>query len=370
MASSNSTVTPSKLLHIDAIQTVAPGRMAKPGQSRRISVVAPVGLGILRSHLRIVLYYKKARKESALDVAAWIKESLNAMTPDMPVLAGRLRRDSEGDGFWEVKFNDAGVRLVQASAEMTMSEFLESEERDGREAQLAYWVDVDQENPYYSALFYVQVTQFQGDGYSIGISCSVLLADPLFLTRFLKFWAQTQTQMLAQGQLSKNPIFHLSNFQRPGGPSRIKFTPLDSTPTKPITTTTILFKVARARVLGSPSYTKLATHCLKEVMQKMEGMAVANFSLIINDHAGELKVESCRAKGLAQSNETFNDAFSKVWWDELGIEDIAFSEANKPVHVSYHVVSPPDEGLVMVMLPSDREDSLDLIISTTIPKKI
>ncbi|XP_010933591.1 hydroxycinnamoyltransferase 1 [Elaeis guineensis] len=369
MASSNSTVTPSKLLHIDSIQTVAPGRMTKPGQSRRISVVAPVGLEILRSHLRIVLYYKKAR-ESVLDVATRTRESLHAMMPDVPVLAGRLRRDSEGDGFWEVKFNDAGVRWVQASAEMTMSEFLESEERDGREAQLAYWVDVDQENPYYSALFYVQVTQFQGDGYSIGISCSVLLADPLFLTRFLKLWAQTHTQMLAHDQQTKNPIFHLSYFQRPGRLSRIKSTPLDSTPTKPITTTTILFKVARARVQGSPSYTKLATHCLKEVMQKMEGKTVANFSLIINDHAGELKVESCSTEGLAQSNETFNDAFSKVWWDELGIKDMAFSEANKPVHVSYHVVSPPDEGLVMVMLPSDREDSLDLIISTTIPKKI
>lgn len=159
MATPGSSVTPSKLLHIDAIQTVAPGSMAKPGRSRRISVVPSVGLGgILRSHLRIVLYYKKAsEEESALVVAGRIKESLCAAMADVPVLAGRLRRNSEGDGFWEIKFNDAGVRLVQASAEMTMSEFLDSEERDGREAQLAYWVDVDGEDPIYSALFYMQV---------------------------------------------------------------------------------------------------------------------------------------------------------------------------------------------------------------------
>ncbi|XP_008798819.2 uncharacterized protein LOC103713604 [Phoenix dactylifera] len=373
MAAPNSTPTPSRLLHVEAMQTVTPGRMAEAGQSRRISVASPLRPEILQSRLRIILYYKKAGEEesaSAAVVAAWIKETLSAAIADEPLLAGRLRRDDEGDGCWEIKFNDSGVRLVQASAEMTMSEFLGSTERDSREGQLAYWVDVDKENPQYSALFYIQVTQFQGDGYSIGISCSLFLADPLFLARFLKSWAQTHTQMLAQGQLSTNPIFHLGYFQRPGRPNRIKSTPLDSIPVSPASTTTMLFKVGRARDQGSPSCNELAILCLKEATQRMEGKDISNFTLIINDHAGDLKVESCSTKGSTQLSKPFNGAISVVWWDELGIEEMAFNQGNLPIHVSYRVVSCADEGHVMVMLPSDEEDSSDLMISAIIPKKI
>ncbi|KAG1362124.1 hypothetical protein COCNU_10G003430 [Cocos nucifera] len=39
---------------------------------------------------------------------------------------------------------------------MTMSEFLESAERDGREAELVHWVDVDKKDLYDSAPFYIQ----------------------------------------------------------------------------------------------------------------------------------------------------------------------------------------------------------------------
>ncbi|XP_010919745.1 uncharacterized protein [Elaeis guineensis] len=371
MAAPNSNPTPAKLLHIDALQTVAPARMAKPGQSRRISVADPFRPEILQSYLQIILYYKKAREEeSASVVAAWIKESLNVAVADEPLLAGRLWRDDEGDGRWEIKFNDAGVRLVQASAEMTMAEFLGSKERDGREGQLAYWVDVDKENPRYSALFYIQVTEFQGDGYSIGISCSLLLADPLFLARFLKSWAQTHSQMLAQGQISTNPLFHLGYFQRPGRPTHIKSTPLDSISTNPAPTTTMLFKVARARDQGSPSYNELAILCLMEATKRIEGKATSNFTLIVSDHAGDLKIESCSTEGLDQINKSFSGAFSVVWWDELGIEEMAFDQGNRPIHAFYRVVSCVDEGHVIVMLPSDEEDSSDLMISTTIPKKI
>ncbi|EHA8591103.1 hypothetical protein COCNU_scaffold033492G000010 [Cocos nucifera] len=346
--------------------------MAKPGQSRRISVAAPFRPEVLQNHLQIILYYKKAREEeSASVVAAWIKESLNVAIADEPLLAGRLRRDDEGDGCWEIKFNDSGVRLVQASAEMTMSEFLGSKERDGREGQLAYWVDLDKENPRYSALFYIQVTQFQGDGYSIGISCSLLLADPLFLARFLKSWAQTHTQMLAQGQLSMNPMFHLDYFKRSGRPTHIKSIPLDcSISTNPTPTTTMLFKVARARDQGSPSYNELAILCLKEATQRIEGRATSNFTLITSDHAGDLKVESCGTKGLDQISKSFGGAFSVAWWDELGIEEMTFDQGNRPIHASYRVVSCADEGHVIVMLPSDEEDSTGLMINTTILKKI
>lgn len=103
----------------------------------------------------------------------------------------------------------------------------------------------------------------------------------------------------------------------------------------------------------------------------IEGKAASNFTLIINDHGGDLKVvESCSAKGSAQFGKSFRGALSVAWWDELGIEEIAFDQENRPIHVSYLIVPCTDEGHVMVMLPLDEEDSSDLMIGTTISKKI
>ena len=79
---------------------------------------------------------------------------------DHPEMAGRLRRHA--DGSWEVKLNDAGVRLVEATAEVTLDEFLEAVQDKDRarswEAALAPWVDVNVEDPDVSALVYVQVS--------------------------------------------------------------------------------------------------------------------------------------------------------------------------------------------------------------------
>ena len=65
----------------------------------------------------------------------------------------RLRR--RADGSWEVKLNDTGVRLVLATAEATVDDFVGA--GAGREAALAPWTDVDAEDPDMCALCFVQV---------------------------------------------------------------------------------------------------------------------------------------------------------------------------------------------------------------------
>jgi hypothetical protein len=78
-------------------------------------------------------------------VAVWVKESLSAALVDQPEMAGRLRRRGDGDGddgrLWEVKLRDTGVRLVQASVEATMSEFLEARgvDRERRQTKANTW---------------------------------------------------------------------------------------------------------------------------------------------------------------------------------------------------------------------------------------
>ncbi|CAL9086859.1 Transferase family [Musa troglodytarum] len=343
-----------RMLHVDAIQTAPPGKVTAPGQARRISTAAPLGPEVLQSRFQAVWYYTKAGEESPLAIAAWIKESLSAALPGHPVLSGRLRRD---DG-WEVKFNDSGVRLVQATAETTMSEFLASEDRNGREAHLAYWEDVDVQSPNFSALFYIQVTQFRGDGYSIGISCSLLLADPLFLTRFLNSWAQTHTQM----RLSKSPMFHLSYFQRPDRSRHLKSVELESSPVhSPSSTTTMLFKGDRDAI--TRSYGQLAVACLREATRRLHVEAAPGFCLLISDHGGELRVEPRANPSQGSSAE----ALDVVWWDQLGVEELILVQGSKPVHVSCRIVSSGDGRLVVVMIPPDAEGDPKVVVSVTLP---
>ncbi|KAJ8512201.1 hypothetical protein OPV22_002635 [Ensete ventricosum] len=342
--------SPPRMLHVDAIQTAPPGKVTAPGQTRWISTAAPLRPEVLQSRFQAVWYYTKAGEESPLAIAAWIKESLSAALPGHPVLSGRLRRD---DG-WEVKFNDSGVRLVQATAETTMSEFLASKDRNGKEAHLAYWEDVDVQSPNFSALFYIQVTQFQGDGYSIGISCSLLLADPLFLTRFLNSWAQTHTRM----RLSKSPMFHLSYFQRPGRLRRLKSVELESSLVHS-PSTTMLFKADRDAI--TRSYGQLAAACLREATRRLHVEAAPVFCLMISDHRSELRVEPCANPSLGSSDE----ALEVVWWDQLGVEELILVQGNKPVHVSCRIVSSGDGRLVVVM--PDVEGDPKVLVSVTLP---
>lgn len=165
-----------KELHIEAIQTIVPCRVTEPGRRlRRITAAAAnananantnaYSAPLFQSRLRVVLYYRSAgKKESAWTVAAWMKESLGAALAEIPEFAGRLQRAGvgEGEGGWEVKLNDAGVRIVHAAVtEVSMAEFLEAVTAEAdREEQLAYWVDVDGDSPLYSALLYMQVSTY------------------------------------------------------------------------------------------------------------------------------------------------------------------------------------------------------------------
>ncbi|WOL06103.1 hypothetical protein Cni_G14835 [Canna indica] len=353
----------AKMLHVDAIQTATPGKVTAPGQARRISA-APGALRpeLLQSRFQAVLYYSKAsEKESPLDVAAWMKVSLSAALPDHPVLAGRLRRDGEDGEGWEVKFNDSGVRLVQATAEVSMAELMNSGDVRDKESKLAYWEEVDMEMPNFSALFYIQVTQFEGDGYTIGISCSLLLADPLFLANFLKSWARTHAQMLAQGRLTESPIFHLSYFERRDHPHHIKSTKLESNPTDSSSpsSSTMLFKVNRN--LDAQSYDAFATACLQETTERLGAKPVPNFYLMISDHATGLKIEPCADASPRSSSR----ALDVAWWDQFGLDELVFAGTNKPLHVSCQVVSRVDGCLAMVMIP---EGQMECVVSVTLPK--
>ncbi|XP_042408677.1 uncharacterized protein LOC121998034 [Zingiber officinale] len=360
-AAAAAAAAPRKQIHIDVIQSVMPVAVTPPGRSQRLSTTGgPLRPELLQSRVRIVLYYDDKGSATPATVGAWIKESLSAALATEPVMAGRLRRENDGSGRWEVKFNDCGARLVQATAEASMAEFM-SGDGDRWEAHLAHWVDVDEENPNFSALFYVQVTQFHGGGFSIGISCSLLLADPFFLGHFLQSWARTHAAMLSHGQLTDSSIFHLAYFQRPGQSNHLKSIDLGlSSNSNPSAANTTLLFAANPE---TDNVCQIADNYFQVATRRLRKKDLSNYSLIVSDHSGDKIVETHTIMSPNVIDETVSGAQEEGWVKQLGLEKMCFVGGNDPIRISCQIISCVDDGLVMIIMPPKKA----WLISVTVP---
>jgi len=407
--------TAPMLIHVESLQTAVPMRMAGAGKSLPIAVSGPpLTAAELQRRFRAVLYYRGAGAEAeaaARERAAWVKESLCAALVDHPEMAGRLRRrgdggnDDDDDGrLWEVKLRDTGVRLVQASVEATMAEFLEARgvDRERKEAALALWTDVDVHEPdicaplfmqaqssvtsnnysqvsevatrcnnIFPVLILLQLTRFSDGGYAVGVSCSLLLADPLSLIGFLKSWARKNAEMQAQSKHVAHPVIQYTHYiQSPGAAKRVKSgtstlgiatTAADDSTT---TTTTVLF--------GAPDTTSdhraLAAACVGMASKRLGGAKEPpRFTVMARDSSKGLHVQTCCGTVGYGDREACHGhghglAARVAQWSEAGLEDLAL-EGSKPVHVSYSISSSADEGLVVVMPAGGAQ----LLISVTVP---
>jgi len=162
---------PARHVHIEALQTALPTRAVEPGRARPVSVdaAAPLPAAALQRRARVVLYYGAVAAADApapwsQEEALLVRESLSEAVADHPEMAGRLRRrraDGSGGSSWEVKLNDAGVRLVLATVEAAVDDFVgagvDEEDRERWEAALAPWTHVDADDPDMCALCFVQV---------------------------------------------------------------------------------------------------------------------------------------------------------------------------------------------------------------------
>lgn len=71
------------------------------------------------------------------------------------------------------------------------------------------------------------MTNFESGGYSIGLSCSILIADIFLDTDFLTKWAQIQSS-LAHSQTVPKPIFHLPSLKQDNGNFFVELSRSDS----------------------------------------------------------------------------------------------------------------------------------------------
>ncbi|CAN6461097.1 unnamed protein product [Victoria cruziana] len=342
-------------LHMQAMQTVVPAKATEPGLRHRIKIGGRSSRELFTEHMSIIFYYKQMWEpdKDGLMMGGWIKESLTMALPDLPVLAGRI----DAEDHCTVKCNDAGVRLLYAQGNCRLKDWQEGVAKNrNMEAQLAYWKDVDGDRPQNSPLCYVQMTNFQGEEFSIGITCSLLVADPLILTNFTKTWSEHHLQLAPKStDSSKLPLFY-----RPILPSA----------------NTKKFSMAmhdgRCESSHVDSLEVLASLCYDKAKHNSAGETSAVFSLFCSDEKGSRNVSLCLTaediRSLPEEQIEICQGLAATNWDAFGPYEVDFQGNNKPVQVSYLMEPFHGEGAVIIMGSGDDSAS-DRFIGVAVPQK-
>lgn len=187
-----------------------------------------------------------------------------------------------------------------------------------------------------------QVTNFSCEGYSIGISCSLLLIDPFALTTFLKNWSNIHNNIISKPNATKIPTFYL--------PHHGKSYPfqLMGPNTFNNAAETVIFKIP-TKILDSDM--NLAARCVDEAEREIGRKVAPNLSLFFKVPHEDAKVETCSREGLLkdQGCDDFKGLTCVRTWDELELKNVCFNEGKKPIYVSCWINSLVDEGSVLAV---------------------
>ncbi|KAK1288479.1 hypothetical protein QJS10_CPB19g00882 [Acorus calamus] len=231
----------------------------KPGKTYPLSILDhSMGLHTLR----LVFYYKPMTTTSGPIDRERLKESLSDCLSHYPAVTGRLFRSEEGN--WIVKCNDAGVRLMDATVDATVDEWLETVGGDEEVERMTYWEDPLEDVSVWSP-FYIQFNKFNDGGLAIGLSCPHMHVDPTCATLIIKAWSDCHRL----APIIHPPFFHppaliprpnpnLSTASAAFYDSKSKHpNPLNNTTPPPMSTATFRFSDASVKKLLS----ELTPHC-------------------------------------------------------------------------------------------------------------
>nr|KYP67116.1 hypothetical protein KK1_013439 [Cajanus cajan] len=279
----------SRSSQIVAMMSVPPLKVTEPRQVRKV-LVSEDHVSAIQGCYQIVMYYEMMREEEhGRCLAGWIVESLAMVLLDHPLLAGRLHTRDHSS--FEIVSNDSGVRLLEACYPTTLSHFLELNKKEhDLEADLVFWNEIDAQYPQFSPLSYV--TNFECGGYSIGISCSLLLADAFLFENFLAKWAEIHTKMSHQREKIETPIFYHARLKNP------KSLPSDIIPRtqRQNGVESMVFKISEVN-LDKELWRELAMVCVEEAKQKQGTNLGWEFCLVVKESSEVMKVESLRMNG-------------------------------------------------------------------------
>ncbi|CAN1834824.1 Vesicle-associated protein 2-1 [Linum perenne] len=359
MAITKKPPTPTPKPQLQAIQTIPPSIVTHPRTTRHVSLDDHDDEKTLKGCLNIVMFYNNTSDQgSGWIVAGWMKDSLARAMNEQPLLSGRVV--GEKDGVLEIVSNDSGVRLLEATIGVRLEEFLEMEDevKGEGEAELVFWKEVDDVSPQFSPLLYVQVTNFSCGGYSIGISCSLLLADILITHNFLQKWGEIQRQIIISNSSSVNiPIFYLPNLK----PAR-SFTleAFDSTATRGQSHTLIL----KAKQQHQNETSLLVNSCAEKARHVLGSseVKVSSFRLISSSTEEEEKNVLRVKKWGAIEEEGGELVVENASLDDLGIGEVSFYQGNKPVGLSCWVGWKDDETGLVMTIDDGKKNGDDIIV--------
>ncbi|XP_012845652.1 PREDICTED: protein ECERIFERUM 1-like [Erythranthe guttata] len=192
---------------VESILSVVSSNPTRPGKVHKLSLLDQS----MGPHTIHIVFYYGSNPFSDGPMSSDLENfrvSLSDVLDEYPVVTGRLTRGPDGGG-WQVKCNDAGVRVLQARVDATVDEWLRSADVD-EERDLTVWEDMPLDPSFWSP-FRIQVNNFKCGGLAIGLSCTHMHADITSATLLIKSWADyhsTQT-------LTYPPIFTLPTHTHP-----------------------------------------------------------------------------------------------------------------------------------------------------------
>ncbi|KAK4363335.1 hypothetical protein RND71_018576 [Anisodus tanguticus] len=364
MANCNGNGAPiySPKLQVEAIQTVIPVKITDPRLSRRIALSKILPPGDLERRFHMILYYNKiSETDSGWIVAGWFKESLGSAIVESPIFAGRLRKLEDGN--FELVSNDSGVRLLEANYPMNMDDFIDLKEKENIENELVFWEDIHETSPQFSPLFYVQVTNFKCGGYSIGISCSLFLADPFAMTSFLKMWSKIHNNLVSQIDSPKIPVFYTPNFTKIGSSPSLS---TNIPKTRNQITQTLIFKNPKnpLKINDDDLIKNLTSKCIGEIEGKIGKNISSNFTFLVKENFENVKVENCSREEIIKDECGLSIILGN--WDNLVADKVRFTEGNKAIHISCWIINGENNQDLVMITPNPDEDSSEKNIIITV----
>jgi len=221
-------------------------------------------------------------------------------------------------------------------------------------------------------LIWMQVTNFQGGGYSVGLSYNLLLIDPLLLDKFLNKWLDIHRNMAFDDEIPKIPLFYAPNFKQTIPQSTNGFT---SNPSGKTSKTTMFSISTNEKLKAGDEICKyLVLLCIEEAEREREHeldyQMGSNFMLITKESNGDVQVEKSSKEGIVGWLKNLKYELSHLKWEDLKTKEIAFRRENVPVDVSHWVACDALEGVVLVVVSSANEDESCMNVYVTCPNKV
>ncbi|KAI5069374.1 hypothetical protein GOP47_0015675 [Adiantum capillus-veneris] len=182
---------------IHARLTVVPGKPSPAGKVHKLSYLDHM---MQKHYLRALYYYNTSSVKDRPILLSLLKETVCKALSVYPLFAGRLQKSE--DGLWEVKFNDAGIRIYEATCGLTMQEFFTKCLHSQLESELCrHEINYDHS---ITPVAVMQLTEFSCGNLAIGLSWLHAIGDAMCGTLFMKAWAETHQA----AQILHPPFFH------------------------------------------------------------------------------------------------------------------------------------------------------------------